>query len=112
LRLLKLCDANQTIDSSFANQTDNPPAPLPRWNSKTAAASLRRFDWPAFLRALETGQTNRLERTYAVAHSTGVLKPRSTAPPFVYTTPGLLRSAPGFRTPVQCFGICTPVREF
>ena len=32
----------------------------------------RRFDWPAFLRALETGQTNRLSRTYAVTHSTSI----------------------------------------
>ena len=32
----------------------------------------RRFDWPAFLRALETGQTNRLYRTYVVTHSTSI----------------------------------------
>lgn len=30
------------------------------------------------------------------------LKPRSTAPSSVHATPNLLRSASGFRTPVQC----------
>ena len=39
----------------------------------------RRFDWPAFLRALETGQTNRLYRTYVVTHSTSIPEPRHCA---------------------------------
>jgi hypothetical protein len=51
---------------------------------------------------LETGQTNRLlPETYTVANSTGVLKPRSTSPAFVHVTPDWLRSAFGFKTPVQ-----------
>src|SRR2546429_7722845 len=35
----------------------------------------RRFDWPPFLRASETGQTKRLSRTYAVTHSTSIPEP-------------------------------------
>lgn len=64
---------------------------------------MQRFDWPAFLRASETGQTNRLKCTYAVAHSTSIPEPRSTAPSSVHATTDLLRSAPVSGTLAQCF---------
>jgi hypothetical protein len=64
---------------------------------------MRRFDWPAFLRASETGQTNRLKSTYAVTHSTSIPEPRSTPPSSVHATTDLLRFAPVSGTLAQCF---------
>ncbi len=63
---------------------------------------MRRFDWPAFLRASETGQTNRLKCTYAVTHSTSIPEPRSTAPSSVHATADPLRFAPVSGTLAQC----------
>ena len=64
---------------------------------------MRRFDWPAFLRASETGQTNRLKCTYAVTHSTSVPEPRSPSLASVYATADPLRFAPVSGTLAQCF---------
>ena len=64
---------------------------------------MRRFDWPAFLRASETAQTNRLKCTYAVTHSTSIPEPRSTPPSSVQPTADPLRFAPVSGTLAQCF---------
>jgi len=64
---------------------------------------MRRFDWRAFLRASETGQTNRLKCTYAVTHSTSVPEPRSTSLASVYSTADPLRFAPVSGTLAPCF---------
>src|SRR5206468_11279099 len=75
--------------------------------------SFRRFDCPACLRALTTGQTKRRDQQPMRCRTQrAFLKPRSTAPSSVHATPDPLRSASGFRTPVQCVVICTSVRQF
>ena len=79
--------------------------------------SFWRFDWPAFLRASETGQTKRLKCTYAVTHSTSVPEPRSTSLASVHATADLLCFAPVSGTLAQCFSFISescrsaPARE-
>src|ERR1700722_2485064 len=88
------------------------PRQLPNGDSTLAlfdkpdggGTGLRRFDWPAFLRALG----NRPEKSPQMKPrrsrtQQAFLKPSSTSPSSVHPTSDLLRSASGFRTPVQCF---------